>query len=82
MSEHFLFQRGEKTDFDVLNKDDLDQELSPEEVEEQDACNSQEVKDVASPFSNMLNNLLNSGGRSRRARVQGETDSMNSNELN
>jgi hypothetical protein len=59
------------TFFSVLTKEDLEIELSPEEVEEQEACNSEEVKDVNSPFANLLSNLMGGGGRSRKARVQG-----------
>ena len=59
------------TAFTVLTREELDQALSPEEVEEQDAVLGQEVKEVSSPFSNLLSNLFSGGGRSRRDRVQG-----------
>ncbi len=77
----FVFQRGEKTGFDVVNQDELDQEFSPEEIEDAEACNSQEVKDVASPFANMLASLLSGGGRQRRQRVQGTINLVNNYSL-
>ncbi len=58
------------TFFKVLTKELLEQAFSPEEIEEEDGCLSEEVKDVASPFSNLLSNLLSGGGRSRRGRIQ------------
>lgn len=64
------------TSFKVLTKEELEQEVSPEEVEEQDACVGQEVKEVNSPFSHLLSNFLSGGGRERRNRVtQGELNS-------
>ena len=64
------------TSFSVLTKEELEQELSPEEIEEQDACLGQEVKEVDSPFSHLLSNLLSGGGRSRRSQItNGDIDS-------
>ena len=57
--------------FSVLSKEEIDQELSPEEVEEQENCNSQQINEVASPFANLLKNFLGGGGRERKARIQG-----------
>ena len=65
------FQRGEMAAFSVLSKEEIDQELSPEEVEEQENCNSQQINEVASPFANLLKNFLGGGGRERKARIQG-----------
>ena len=71
----FCLQRGEMTSFTVLTKEELEQELSPEEIEEQDACVGQEIKEVNSPFGNFLRNLLCGGGRERKAKVDaGELD--------
>ena len=68
-------QRGEMTSFSVLTKEELEQEVSPEEVDEQDACVGQEIKELNSPFGNFLKNLLCGGGRERKARVEsGEID--------
>ena len=61
--------------FSVLTKEELEQEVSPEEVDEQDACVGQEIKELNSPFGNFLKNLLCGGGRERKARVEsGEID--------
>ena len=63
------------TSFSVLTKEELEQEVSPEEVDEQDACVGQEIKELNSPFGNFLKNLLCGGGRERKARVEsGEID--------
>ena len=63
------------TSFSVLTKEELEQEVSPEEVDEQDACVGQEIKELNSPFGNFLKNLLCGGGRQRKARVEsGEID--------
>ena len=68
-------QRGEMTSFSVLTKEELEQEVSPEEVDEQDACVGQEIKELNSPFGNFLKNLFCGGGRERKARVEsGEID--------
>ena len=61
--------------FSVLTKEELEQEVSPEEVDEQDACVGQEIKELNSPFGNFLKNLFCGGGRERKARVEsGEID--------
>ena len=65
-------QRGEMTTFTQLSKDDLDQEVSPEDVEAQDACVGQEIKENHSLFGNLLNNLLSGGGRTRRSKIAGK----------
>ena len=66
------------TSFTVLTKEELEQEVSPEEVDEQDACVGQEIKELNSPFSNFLKNLLCGGGRDRKARVEsGEIGNSN-----
>ena len=60
----------------TVRQEDLESgvELSPEEVEENDAnCEVKESGKVFSPFSNMLSNLLSGGGRTRRQRVLGST---------
>lgn len=59
------------TSFSVLSKEEMEQEISPEEVEEQEACDSKQVGSVNSPFAHMLANMMNGGGRSRRSRVAG-----------
>ena len=59
------------TSFAVLTKEEIDQELSPDEIEEQENCNSEQINDLASPFSNFLKNLLGGGGRQRKTRIQG-----------
>ena len=59
------------TSFLQLSKEELDQELSPEDVEAQDACVGQEIKENQSLFGNLLNNLLSGGGRSRRTKIAG-----------
>ena len=59
------------TSFAVLSKEEFDQELSPDEIEEQENCNSEQINDLASPFSNFLKNLLGGGGRQRKTRIQG-----------
>ena len=58
----------------IVRAEDLEAglELSPEEVEENDAnCEVKESSKVDNPFSNMLSNLLSGGGRTRRQRVIG-----------
>ena len=64
-------QRGEMPAFTQLSKDELDQEWSPEDVEAQDACVGQEIKENHSLFGNLLNNLLSGGGRTRRSKIAG-----------
>lgn len=57
--------------FSVLSKEEMEQELSPEEIEARESCNSEDRKEVNSPFANLLTNLLSGGGRERQARVRG-----------
>ena len=65
------------TSFSVLTKEELEQELSPEEIENEETCLGQEVKENQS-FGHLLSNLLSGGGRSRRSRVQeGDIDPSN-----
>lgn len=58
----------------IVRPEDLESgmELSPEEVEENDAnCEVRESGKVDSPFSNMLSNLMSGGGRTRKQKVIG-----------
>ena len=69
-----IFQRGDMSAHCIVRAEDLEAglELSPEEVEENDAnCEVKESSKVDNPFSNMLSNLLSGGGRTRRQRVIG-----------
>ena len=55
-------QRGEMTSFSVLTKEELEQEVSPEEVDEQDACVGQEIKELKQkdvPFKSATINYNN-----------------------
>ena len=50
-------------------------ELSQEEVDDNDAhIEAQERGTVENPFSNMLQNLLSGGGRTRRQRIIGNVN--------
>merc|ERR1711963_917203 len=47
----------------------LDQEVSQEDIEAEDACVGQEIKENKSLFGNLLNNLMSGGGRNRRSKI-------------
>lgn len=47
----------------VVNIEDLEAELSPEEIEASEQIEAKEVDNVNSPFAHMLNNLMSGGGR-------------------
>ncbi len=47
----------------VITLDDLEQEISPEEIEECDQVQEKVVDNVNSPFAHLLNNLVSGGGR-------------------
>ena len=46
------------TSFTLLTKEELEQEVSPEEVNEQDACVGQEIKELNLPFGNFSTKSL------------------------
>ena len=50
----------------------LDQEVSQEDIEAEDACVGQEIVENKSIFGNLLNNLLSGGGRNRRSKIAGK----------
>ena len=57
----------------TINLDDLTAEVSPEEVEETEAgIESKEVDAQHSPFSHLMSNLLQGGGRQRKQGYRGE----------
>ena len=71
LSIFLWFQRGEMTSFAVLAKEDIDLELSPDEVEELENCSSEYVKENQS-FANLLKNLFSGGGRERKSKIEGK----------
>ena len=57
----------------TINLDDLTAEVSPEEVEEAEAGIEPKVVDAQhSPFSHLMSNLLQGGGRQRKQGYRGE----------
>ena len=61
------------TSFAVLAKEEIDLELSPDEVEELENCSSEHVKENQS-FANLLKNLFSGGGRERKSKIQGKSN--------
>ena len=57
----------------TINLDDLTAEVSPEEVAEAEAGIEPKVVDAQhSPFSHLMSNLLQGGGRQRKQGYRGE----------
>ena len=55
----------------TVNKDQLDSNLSPEEIEQLDFVDEKQMKTTESPFSFMINNWKRGGGRKRKKLIHG-----------
>ena len=51
----------------TITLEELEQELSPEEIEESEQVEPKEIDNKNSPFAHMLANLLEGGGRQARS---------------
>ena len=61
------------TSFQIINADELEQEFSPEEIEDAEIIEPQHLDNVQSPFTFLLSNMLTGGGRSRSEKVASES---------
>ena len=60
------------TSFKTVTEDDLNAEVSPEDIEGVDAnLEAEHVDEAQNPFAHLLKNLLSGGGRTRRERIIG-----------
>jgi len=70
-----IFKILNMTSVCVVGLEELEQEFSPEEIEESEYVECTQVETVESPFSYLLANMLQGGGRNRRDMVsRGELD--------
>ena len=61
------------TSFQIISPEELDQEFSPEEIEDAEVIEPEHLDNVNSPFTFLLSNMLTGGGRSRSEKVASES---------
>jgi hypothetical protein len=60
------------TNFKEVHQEELDQEYSPEDIEDAEQIEPKQLENVNSPFAFLLSNMLTGGGRSRSEKVASE----------